>query len=163
MDNIIKKRLIESAKKKYYNFYISELIFNQILEDLILNYIPDNSVDIYYAYYFKFNEEIELYIIELYILKEIRNGNVLYQLYYSELKKYVIKRYFTLRPDKLEYFNNNVSYKNDEEYKKKFNKYCENMCDDILEEMLLEDITDTINKTMIKKIPKNLTNNYFNI
>lgn len=159
MDNNIKKKLLETAKKKYYNFYISELIFNQILEDLILNYIPDNSIDIYYAYYFKFIEKIEIYI-----LNEIKNGNLLYQLYYSELKKHVIKRYFTLRPDKLEYFNNKVFYiRNDEEYKKKFNKYCENMCDDILEEMLLEDITDTINKTMIKKIPKNLTNNYFNI
>lgn len=158
MDNNIRTKLIEGVKNKYKNFDISESILNQILENLILNYIADESVDIYYAYYFKFNEEIELYI-----LNEIRNGNVLYQLYYSELKKYVIKRYFIVRPDKLEYFNKNVSYRNDEEYKIKFNKYCENICDDILEEMLLEDITDTINKTMIKKISKNLTNNYFNI
>jgi len=158
MYNNIKKKLIEGAMKKYSLFEIHEVILEKILNNLVKKYVPDSSVDIYYGYYFKFNEEIELYI-----LNEIRNGNVLYQIYYSELKQYVIKRYFTVRPDKLEYFNNNVSYRNDEEYKIKFNKYCEYICDDILEEMLLEDITDTINKTMIKKIPKNLTNNYFNI
>ena len=96
-------------------------------------------------------------------MNEIRNGNVMYQLYYSELKKYVIKRYFTVRPDKLDYFNSNVSYRNDEEYMIKLNKYCENICDDIIDEMLTENISDTINKTIIKKISKNLTNKYFNI
>jgi len=158
MDNNIKKKLIDGAMKKYSSFEIPEVILEQILLDLAQKYVPDSSVDIYYAYYFKLNEGIELYI-----LNEIRNGNVMYQLYYSELKKYVIKRYFTVRPDKLDYFNSNVSYRNDEEYMIKLNKYCENICDDIIDEMLTENISDTINKTIIKKISKNLTNKYFNI
>ena len=158
MDNNIKKKLIDGAMKKYSSFEIPEDVLENILLNLVEKYTPDCSVDIYYAYYFKFNEEIELYI-----LNEIRKGNLLYQLYYSELKKYVIKRYFTVRPDKLEYFNKNVSYRNDEEYRKKLNRYYENICDVIIDEMLLEDNSDTINKTIVKKISKNLTNNYFNI
>lgn len=158
MNNNIKKKLIAGAMKKYDQFYISKEILEKILLDLMEKYVPDNSVDIYYAYYFKLNEQIELYILD-----QIRNGNVLYQILFSDLKKYVIKRYFALRSNELEYFNNNISYKNDEEYMIKLNKYCENICDNIIEEMLLEKTSDTINKTIIKKIPKNLTNKYFNI
>lgn len=158
MDNNIKKKLIENAVKKYSSFAIPEEILENILLNLVEKYIPDSSVDIYYAYYFKFNEEIELYILD-----EMRKGNVIYQLYFWDLKKYIVKRYFTLRPDKLEFFNSKISYRNREEYEIKLNKYCEKICDDIIDEMLLESNPVNINKAIIKKISKNLTNDYFNI
>ena len=158
MDNNIKKKLIENAMKKYSSFAILEEILENILLNLVEKYVPDSSVDIYYAYYFKFNEEIELYILD-----EMRKGNVIYQLYFWDLKKYIVKRYFTLRPDKLEFFNSKISYRNREEYEIKLNKYCEKICDDIIDEMLLESNPVNINKAIIKKISKNLTNDYFNI
>lgn len=158
MDNNIKKKLIENAVKKYSSFAILEEILENILLNLVEKYVPDSSVDIYYAYYFKFNEEIELYILD-----EMRKGNVIYQLYFWDLKKYIVKRYFTLRPDKLEFFNSKISYRNREEYEIKLNKYCEKICDDIIDEMLLESNPVNINKAIIKKISKNLTNDYFNI
>ena len=159
MDNNIKEILLENAKKKYADFNISDKRLTKILNILIKNYKNDDNIDIYYSYYFKFNEEIELYI-----LNQIKKGNIEYQILFSELKQFVIKRYFALRPDKLNYFNENVSNKNDKEYNIKFNKYCENICDDIILDMMKEnEVENSINKTIIKKIPMNLTKNYFNI
>lgn len=155
----MKEKLLYLLKNKYKSFEIDNLKYNELYDEMVQNTIIDTSVDTYYQYYFELIKYIDNYIIS-----EIKKDNLIYQINLSDMKKYVIKKYFDLKPEKLDMNYINSKYPNIKDKQVKLDKYYTDLSDEITYELSDDyDYHSSLDHMYIKKLNKNLTNKNKNI